>query len=66
MTLQEYADSLSRYDAKRLQNHLIDLTMKRHDMHASSEQYEVISLQIEIVREELLERKHAIIREREW
>lgn len=70
MTLQElltqFAESISYYNADRLHDCFIDLTLQQHKMDETTEEYMILTEKIEIAREMLLDQRHREQRRGGW
>lgn len=64
--LLQFEESIKHYDSERLHGFFIDLTLQRHGMDETTQEYMIHSEKIEVVREMLLNRRHREPRRRGW
>jgi len=70
MTLQDlliqFEDSIKHYDTQRLHDFFVNLTLQRHGMDETTQEYMILSEKIEVVREILMGRRYRELRRRGW
>ena len=70
MTLQDllilFEDSIKHYDTQRLHDFFVNLTLQRHGMDETTQEYIILVEKIEVVREMLSDRRYREPRQRGW